>query len=82
MHRKEDEWNTQEIINTLTSDFMQETPILAKSSLGPNRINPMMYKKMPDEIVEEIRETQKKQIQEHEVGASFFVWWYFNCLCC
>lgn len=65
--RRESQWNDQEVLNNLTSDLMQENPDLARSALGPHRINPMMYKGMSEAAIKEIRATQQKQMREKEV---------------
>ncbi|KAF6216837.1 hypothetical protein GE061_001187 [Apolygus lucorum] len=59
-------WNEMEILNSITSDLLQENRDLAKSSLGPTRINTTMYKGMPQEMVEDIRAIQHHQVEENK----------------
>ncbi|XP_041528600.1 RIB43A-like with coiled-coils protein 2 [Microtus oregoni] len=62
--QKEQEDNMTEITNLLHGDLLSENPQQAASSFGPHRVVPDRWKGMSKEQLEEIRFTQKQQIQE------------------
>lgn len=62
--QKEQEDNMAEITNLLHGDLLSENPHQAASSFGPHRVVPDRWKGMSQEQLEEIRFTQKQQIQE------------------
>lgn len=62
--RNEEEEKMQEIINAINSDLLTENPEQARSALGPHRICPDRYKGLSPEQLEEIRATQRRQIEE------------------
>lgn len=69
--QKELEDNMTEITNLLHGDLLSENPQQAASSFGPHRVVPDRWKGMSKEQLEEIRFTQKQQIQEKLVSSSW-----------
>lgn len=69
--QKEQEDNMTEITNLLHGDLLSENPQQAASSFGPHRVVPDRWKGMSKEQLEEIRFTQKQQIQEKLVSSSW-----------
>ncbi|XP_051016095.1 RIB43A-like with coiled-coils protein 2 [Acomys russatus] len=64
MKQQEQEDNMTEITNLLHGDLLSENPQQAVSSFGPRRVVLDRWKGMNREQLEEIRFTQKQQIQE------------------
>ncbi|KAM5288337.1 RIB43A-like with coiled-coils protein 2 [Ctenodactylus gundi] len=62
--KQEQEDNLAEITNLLGGDLLSENPQQAASSFGPHRVVPYRWKGMSQAQLEEIRLTQKQQIQE------------------
>ncbi|KAM5333201.1 RIB43A-like with coiled-coils protein 2 [Glossophaga mutica] len=61
---QEQEDNLAEISNLLHGDLLSENPQQAASSFGPHRVVPDRWKGMTQEQLEQIRLTQKQQVQE------------------
>jgi RIB43A len=62
--QEEDNDNTAEITNHLTSDMLTENPEVANSALGPHRKIAYQYKGMSDEEIEAVRAKQRQQQDE------------------
>ncbi|XP_024083340.1 RIB43A-like with coiled-coils protein 2 isoform X1 [Cimex lectularius] len=56
--------NEIDIFNAVSSDLLTENAELARSALGPNRYNTMMFKGMSQKQIAEIKHIQLQQIAE------------------